>query len=628
MARARRFLQRVGAVAIGLAAAASGSGVVIYTVTNTNDGGAGSFRQAILDANGTPGSDLIQFAIPGAGVHTIVTFAPLAVTESVLIDGYSQPGSVWNTDPLGDNAVLQVELLGQGTDGLVITGGATIVQGLALYGFQTAIAISGPPGVTVQGNFIGTDAAGNDTFLGNVTGVSVSGSGGPDKIGDNYPAARNVIAGNSSIGVLISACTGMKIQGNLIGVSPNGLTAMPNGIGVQLADSSGIEVGGANPENGNVISGNSVNGVLISNGDGHLIQHNFIGTDGTGAVPLPNGLGVRVQDIALFDNILDNVVSGNLGDGLSFSYFVSNPNIAQIIVAGNFIGTNLAGTSIGNGGAGVRSEGAPGLRINGNTIAFNRVGIWRVGASGFETVTFHANSIHSHHGLGIVIGGAEAIGPNSPGSILNYPLITSVVSAGGTTTIEGVYNGRANSLTAVELFANPACAGTWPQEFDEGRTYIGSTGSFTTDGNGHATFAVDLPVALDGRARDGHRDRVSTISSLPGAASSRESTPPVSRSDCPSRSTHPPARAGASPRPTSTAPISGRAPWCRSADFRPSSSPSRIRRSSRRPRPSCPTERRTTSRSSTPTARTERSPAAGSPTSPTSRPAIPSTTSS
>ena len=62
------------------------------------------------------------------------------IVESVLIDGYSQPGSAWNSDPLGDNAVLQIELSGSGTDGLTITGGAAIVQGLALYGFQTAIA--------------------------------------------------------------------------------------------------------------------------------------------------------------------------------------------------------------------------------------------------------------------------------------------------------------------------------------------------------------------------------------------------------------------------------------------------------------------------------------------------------
>ena len=165
------------ALAAGISLSATARAATL-TVTNTNDGGAGSFRQAILDANGTVEGDLINFAIPGTGPHTIVTFSPVTITGSTLINGYSQPGSEWNTDPVGDNAVLQVELLGQGTDGLVITGGAAIVQGLALYGFQTAIAVSGQPGVTVQGCFLGTNAAGGETFPGNVTGVSITGTPG------------------------------------------------------------------------------------------------------------------------------------------------------------------------------------------------------------------------------------------------------------------------------------------------------------------------------------------------------------------------------------------------------------------------------------------------------------------
>ena len=36
----------------------------VFTVTNTNDSGAGSLRQAILDANATAGADEIRFNIP------------------------------------------------------------------------------------------------------------------------------------------------------------------------------------------------------------------------------------------------------------------------------------------------------------------------------------------------------------------------------------------------------------------------------------------------------------------------------------------------------------------------------------------------------------------------------------
>ena len=47
-----------------------------FTVTNTSDSGAGSLRQAILDANANPGLDTIAFDIPGAGVHTITPATP------------------------------------------------------------------------------------------------------------------------------------------------------------------------------------------------------------------------------------------------------------------------------------------------------------------------------------------------------------------------------------------------------------------------------------------------------------------------------------------------------------------------------------------------------------------------
>jgi hypothetical protein len=67
-----------------------------FLVTSTGDGGPGSLRQAILDSNAaTGGTNTIDFAIPGSGVHTIVPLSPLpAITQEVLIDGSSQPSYV------------------------------------------------------------------------------------------------------------------------------------------------------------------------------------------------------------------------------------------------------------------------------------------------------------------------------------------------------------------------------------------------------------------------------------------------------------------------------------------------------------------------------------------------------
>ncbi len=72
-----------------------------FTVTNTFDSGPGSLREAILNANGTPGNDDIAFAIPSPGVQTIVLASPLPpITQAVLIDGFTQPGSSVNTQPV------------------------------------------------------------------------------------------------------------------------------------------------------------------------------------------------------------------------------------------------------------------------------------------------------------------------------------------------------------------------------------------------------------------------------------------------------------------------------------------------------------------------------------------------
>ena len=68
--------------------------VGVFAVTTTADSGPGSLRQAILDSNAATGqTNTIDFDIPGSGVQTIAPLSPLpAITNPVLIDGFSQPG--------------------------------------------------------------------------------------------------------------------------------------------------------------------------------------------------------------------------------------------------------------------------------------------------------------------------------------------------------------------------------------------------------------------------------------------------------------------------------------------------------------------------------------------------------
>ncbi|MBV8384473.1 MAG: hypothetical protein JOZ63_17965, partial [Planctomycetaceae bacterium] len=142
-----------------------------FTVSNTlDDTNPGSLRYAITQSNSTPGPNLITFAIPGTGVHTISpTTALPPITVPVTIDGYSQTGASRNSNMPsdGDNAVLNIVLSGTGVApqsqaaGLEIDARGVTVQGLVINEFYRGILIdNGFNNSLIQGNFIGTDAAG------------------------------------------------------------------------------------------------------------------------------------------------------------------------------------------------------------------------------------------------------------------------------------------------------------------------------------------------------------------------------------------------------------------------------------------------------------------------------------
>jgi hypothetical protein len=214
-----------------LALAAAPASAATFTVTNVSDSGAGSLRQAILEANAYPGSHRIVFAVPGAGVHAIAPVSELpAVAQSVTIDGYTQPGSRPNDLLNADDAVILVELSGAaapaGARGLVISHDACTVRGLVVHGFHPVDQATGGDGIvvdandcTIAGNFVGTDPSGL-VADGNTEGISVAGNG--NTIGGLSTADRNLIGGSiNAVGLRVSG-DGTVIQGNFIGVDATG----------------------------------------------------------------------------------------------------------------------------------------------------------------------------------------------------------------------------------------------------------------------------------------------------------------------------------------------------------------------------------------------------------------------
>jgi hypothetical protein len=369
-------------------------GTVVFTVTNTQDAGPGSLRQAILDANARPGADVIDFAIPGSGVQTIAvgstTGLPLpASTDSITIDGYSQPGARANTLTTGDNAVLLIQLegshAGAGANGLTISAGVSTVRGLVINRFlQTpypanqggiGILLDANGGNVIQGNYLGTDAAGT-IALPNFVGVQVQGGGSNNLIGGATPAARNLLSANISGGLLLyNAGTGNLVQGNYIGTNAAGTAALENlsGVWVGYGAAAHNSIGGTAPGAGNLISGNSVGVNLSVGANNNLIQGNYIGTNSSGTAALGNSYGVFLQ-IYTSSNLIGgtapssrNIISGNsLG-----IYFINNPVGNQ--VEGNYIGTDPSGTAAVGNGVGVALQNASADNTIGGTAAAGNI---------------------------------------------------------------------------------------------------------------------------------------------------------------------------------------------------------------------------------------------------------------
>ena len=149
----------------------------------------------------------------------------------------------------------------------------------------------------VVGNRIGTDTTGM-VDLGNAgAGVHVEGAE-RTSIGGAAPTDRNVISGNNQGGIFITNPnpTGpeqTRVLGNLIGTDITGTVAVANnGSGILIFDASGQRIGGMNPGEGNVISGNNGAGIRIAaaaaSADSNGVFGNFIGTDATGTARLGN----------------------------------------------------------------------------------------------------------------------------------------------------------------------------------------------------------------------------------------------------------------------------------------------------------------------------------------------------
>jgi hypothetical protein len=252
----------------------------------------------------------------------------------------------------------------------------------------------------------------------------------PDNlIGGTTTGAGNVISGNSNYGIeLLHNFTGVTpgdsnggnvVEGNRIGTNAAGTAALPNFDGVVINGAVQDTIGGTVAGAGNLISGNTNNGIDLvglvgsSFGTGNsLIQGNYIGTNAAGTAALPNYNGIHAEGLNGAANVSSNtiggiagplgdlqygggnVISGNTHYGIELVGGPEGDGTEGNLIQGNYIGTNAAGDAA--------LPNLAGVFINGSD--YNTVG-----GTVFNADSFGGGNLISGNTLyGIVIANASA----------------------------------------------------------------------------------------------------------------------------------------------------------------------------------------------------------------------------
>jgi parallel beta-helix repeat protein len=315
--------------------------------------------------------------------------------------GNTVEGNLIGTDVTGTRALGNFAgvSIASGATGNTI-GGTTFSARNVIAGNLTdglMIAGQGTSHTTVEGNLIGTDAAGTQPLGNALRGIFIQDA-------SNNAITSNLVSGNGSDGILITdpSATGNLITGNRIGTDRSGTKAIGNGgNGISIIGAPANTIGGTTARAGNVVSGNTLNGVAISNlaaapGQGTVIAGNVIGSDPTGTLPLGNG-----GDGVLLDTVTNHLVGGPtpaarnlIAANAQAGVEVRGGSANQI--QGNAIGTNAAGTaSLGN---------LYGVYVNGASTTL--IGGTVAGAGNLIS----GNSTAQGSGIGVQILGAGATG--------------------------------------------------------------------------------------------------------------------------------------------------------------------------------------------------------------------------
>jgi CSLREA domain-containing protein len=367
-------------------------------------------------------------------------------------------------------------LTGGHTIGSTFSAGRNVISG---NGFNGVVLGNTAIGVTVFGNYIGTNAAGTAALAGQTIGLRVFGSN--CTIGGADATTRNVISGNTTVGIsLESPASGCLVAANYIGLNAAGTAALPNGGGVDLGGTNHV-CGGDTLGERNFISGNNSIGIVLR-GSGSKIQGNYIGTNLAGTAAMANaGSGIRVLT-ATGGTIggsaagEGNLISGNGSTGVTFDSDTSN-----VVVQGNLIGVDATGASAIGNAAGVALGGSAHV-VGGAAVAARNV----ISGNTLGGISVHGSG-HLIRGnyIGTNAAGTAAIAGNVNGGI--RLLVASGVTIGGVAAGEGnlVSGNGSNGIAADAESASATIQGNRIGTNAAGTAAIPNQSGVVLDGDGH-----------------------------------------------------------------------------------------------------------------------------------------------
>ena len=251
-----------------------------------------------------------------------------------------------------------------------------------IVGGRTGIVVQGRGSTEneVVGNFIGIGADG-------VTAEPNSGSGLVIAEAAHNTVQGNTISGNGGDGIQIRSpeASSNRIVGNVIGTDSTGSLPVSNGgDGIWVDQAPATHIGGTATGEGNVISGNQLNGIEITGqaADAPTVEGNIVGLDSSGLTAVANGLNGVLVDEAPHATIggvqaspigkcigACNLIAANGHNGITISAAVTAP-VLEADIRGNYVGTDISGSSSGSSveSLGNRRSGIAVLHSSGNHI--------------------------------------------------------------------------------------------------------------------------------------------------------------------------------------------------------------------------------------------------------------------